>query len=255
MRFAALAIMLLGCGEHYPPPDDDDLPDSDWPGAVVWSWSFTGGAPCPEDVVTAKLYRGSYDVEAFAFRLEPALMTTAPCSGGAASFALANPFGVKRYGHDTWLELVTADGRVFAKSQVESTKLGDASFAAVIEVPRGWVHVGWQLFGETTQTALACDDVSALRATTGDGAVLLYPSNETDIVLDATDTPCARGETWLALPAGTHDLTLGAFRSLEIIYNDPFNTKRLGKTMFPAQTITAGATLELGVQQLPLADY
>ena len=255
MRGLILIVAVLGCGEDYPPPDEDDLPDSTWPGAVVWSWSFSDGNPCPADVVTANLYRASYDVEAFVFRLEPQLMRTAACGAGVADFPLANPLGVKRYGHDTWLELVTADGRVFAKSDVVNTKLMNANLATVIAVPRGWVHVGWQLFGETTQTQLACDDIAALRSTTGDGAVLLYPSNETDIVLAPTDTPCTKGETWLGLPAGVHDLSLAAFSSLEFLYNDPNNSKRLGKTTFPAQTITAGATLELGVQQLPLTDY
>ena len=255
MRGLVLVLALVACGEDYPPPDADDLPDSDWPGAVVWSWSFSDGGGCPDGVVTANLYRGSYDVEAFVFRLEPQLMRTAACSTGAADFALANPLGVKRYGHDTWLELVTSDGRVFAKSEVRNTRFGDANFATVIELPRGWVHVGWHLIGATTQAPLACDDIPALRAATGDGAVLLYPSNETDIVLNPTDTPCARGETWLGLPAGTHDLTLGAFSSLEFLYNDTNNAKRLGKTTFAARTIAPGATLELGVQQLPLADY
>jgi hypothetical protein len=255
MRGLVLIVALAGCGEDYPPPDDDDLPDTTWPGVVSWSWTFSDGTACPDDVVTANLYIASYDFENFVFRLEPRIVKTSACSAGGAAFPLENPLGVKRYGHDTWVELVTTDGRVFAKSEVLNTKSGDANLATVVEVPRGWVHVGWQLFGQTTQTALTCDDVSALRATTGDGAVFLYPSIASDVVLAPTDTPCANGETWLGLPAGTHDLTLGAFSSLEFLYNDSHNAMRLGKLMFPAQVVAPNATLELGVQPLPLVDY
>ena len=255
MRELLFLVAFAGCGEDYPPPDEDDLPDTTWPGAVTWSWSFSDGGTCPDDVVKANVYIASYDLESFVFRLEPRIMTTAACSTGAAVFALENPLGVKRYGHDTWVELVTADGRVFAKSEVVNTKLGDPNLATVIEVPRGWVHVGWQLFGASTQTPLTCDDVAPLRPAIGDGAVVLYPSIETDVVLAPTDTPCARGETWLGLPAGTYDLSLGAFRTLEFLYNDQNNAMRLGKTTFPGQVVVANATLELGIQQLPLADY
>jgi hypothetical protein len=54
MRGLIFIMALLGCGEDYPPPDDN--PDTGWPGAVVWSWSFEGGNRCPDGVVKANLY-------------------------------------------------------------------------------------------------------------------------------------------------------------------------------------------------------
>ena len=229
---------------------------STWPGGVTWSWSFSDGGGCPDGVVKVNLYRAGYDEVPFVIRLEPTIQSTAPCNAGAGSFALANPLGVRSHGHDTWIEFVTTDGRVFAKSPVYNTKTKVSAYAAEIAVPRGWAHVAWTLFGAATQTALTCEDIPALRTMPkGDGAVLFYESNETDIVLSPTDTPCTAPSAWLSMPAGTYDLSLAAFSSLEFLWNDPNNSKRMGKTTFAAQTITPGATLELGTVQLPLTDY
>lgn len=256
MRAAVFALLAACSGDDTPPPDPP--PDNGWPGGVAWAWTFSDGGPCPDGVTNVNVYRAGYDPTPFVYRLEPVIMTTAACSAGGAGFALENPLGALGYGNDTWIELVTSDGRVFAKSHVVNTKTKNATPSAVIEVPRGWVHVAWTLFGEATQMPLTCDDVPSLRTGTGDGAVLLYESIETDIVLAPTDTSCAEGQAktmWLGLPAGTHDLSLGAFSSLEFVLNDPNNSMRLGKITFAGQTITPGATLELGTQRIGLVDY
>lgn len=246
-RVLALAV-AAGCGDG----GGGEVPVDDWPGAVTWTWTFSDGGGCPAGVTTVHAYLASYDRIPYAVRLAPARVATAPCDVGTASFRLANPTGVPPHGRDTWLELVTDDGRVFAHSQVANTTTRDAYPAAVIEVPRGWVHAAWTLASATSQQPLACGDVPALA---GDaGAVVLYVADPSDAVRTPAATACARGETWLALPAGTYDLSLGAFASLQYVLGEVPSSSLLGKATIAGQTVTPGATLELGGLVLELAD-
>jgi hypothetical protein len=172
------------------------------------------------------------------------------CAAGVAAFPLANPLGIGNRGHDTWLELTTADGRIFARSQLENTLAKNPTPTAVIEVPRGWAHVRWTLFGQTSQRALACDEVPVLTS------MLLYEAAEADRVLQPSILSCAAGEMWLGLAPGTYDLALAGFTTLSFFVDEiPSNTKLLGKHALPAQTIAADTTLELGTQQVTLPDY
>ena len=253
VRLVAILVVAACSGDDSPPYDPSP---PTWPGGVTWSWSFSDGGGCPDEVVKVNLYRAGYDEVPFVIRLEPTIQASAPCTAFAGGFPLANPLGVRSHGHDTWIEFVTADGRVFAKSPVYNTKTKVSAYSFDVSVPRGWAHVAWTLVGAATQTPLTCEDVPALRTTPqGDGAVLFYESNETDIVLSPTDTPCTAADAWLSLPAGTYDLSLAAFSSLEFLWNDPDNSKKLGKTTFAAQTIVPGQTLELGTATIPLTDY
>jgi hypothetical protein len=255
MRFALLLLACAACGDEergeLPTPDDS------WPGAVTWSWSFTDGTTCPPDVTTANLYRASYDREMnIALRSAPLVMASVPCARGSGSFLLGNPLGIGRAGHDTWLELATADGRIYARSDTTNTRTKLSDFATIIDVERGWLHAAWTLRGATSNRVLTCDEVLPLSAaTSADGAIELYVSVDNDVVLQPSLVDCARGELSLALAPGTYDLTLGAFSGFDFIIGEIMNPKLLGKAALDAVTVTAGATTELGTHELVLVGF
>jgi hypothetical protein len=251
----ALLFVLAACGDEA--RGDLPTPDDTWPGAVTWSWTFSDGAACPPDVTTANLYLASYDREMnIALRAAPHIMTTVPCARGSASFLLGNPLGIMRAGHDTWLELVTADGHIYARSEITNTRTKVADFATVVDVQRGWVHAAWTLRGATSNRVLTCDEVLPLSAaTSADGAIELYATVANDVVLQPSLVDCARGEVSLALAPGTYDLTLGAFRSFDFFIGEIMNPNLLGKIALGTQTVVAGATTELGSHELALVGF
>lgn len=254
MRLAIL-LACAACADE--DPGELPVPDDSWPGAVTWSWTFDDGGACPPGVTIANLYLASYDRAMNAtLRDAPHVMASVPCERGAGSFLLGNPLGVMRGGHDTWLELVTADGRIYARSAITNTKTKVADFATVIGVERGWVHAAWTLRGARTNTVLACDDVLPLSAATrADGAIELYVSVDSDVVLQPSLVDCANGELYVALAPGTYDLTLGAFEDFDFLLGEVMNPLLLGKASLGPQIVTAGATTELGTHELAIAGF
>lgn len=249
MRVARLLLLVsAACAD-----DNGEVPPADesWPGVLTWSWTFSDGGPCPPDVTVANIYIASWDTDRnFVFRTEPRVITSAPCAGRAGQFPLSNALGVGRRGHETWLELATADGRIYARSPIANSRTEDANPSAVIDVSRGWVHARWTLRG--AEGPLACADVPAFAEA---GAIELYESVADDIVVQPSLVDCARSEVWVALSPGTYDLTLGAFAGFEYYLGSVGNPRLLGKVALGAQTVTAGATLELGTHELVLAGY
>ena len=58
-------------------------------------------------------------------------------------------------------------------SPAPATSTSAASQSADVALPRGWVHVAWTLFGQHSQSALACRDVPSLNGS-GTGVVELF---------------------------------------------------------------------------------
>ena len=226
--------------------DAAPMPDAG-PTNLTWSWTFGGTATCPTGVDRVQIYTAQWDTDGPDFREEPSAPTTFPCSGGSGGVLVADGFA-----YDSWIVVLTSDGRIFAVTGPSHVDVG-SSASTDVALPRGWVHVAWTLFGQTSQTALACSDVPSLNGS-GNGVVELFSGAAAQTTpTDASD--CMSGETWLAMPPGTYDLTLRAVYSQSYLPANGPDAYSLGETTFAAQTITADQTLELGTQQLPLTQY
>jgi hypothetical protein len=247
--------MLAAAGCYHAPEtargDADAGPDAPMadagPTNLAWSWTFGGAAACPTGVDRVQIETAQWDVSGINFRQEPAAPVTFPCSAGTGGVLVPDGFD-----YDSWLTVLTADGRVFDVTGPGHVDLGTTATHDVV-LPRGYVHIAWSLFGQTSQTTLACSDVPSLTAG-GLGRVQLFTGTAVQTTPMAT-TGCSAGELWYALPAGTYDLALRAVYSRSYLPANGPDAYLLGETTFAAQTIVAGQTLELGTQQLPLTHY
>ena len=232
-------------GDAAPVPDAP-APDAG-PTNLTWTWTFGGATTCPADVDRVRIYTAQWNTDNVDFREPPSAPATFPCAAGTGGVLVADGFD-----YDSWIEVLTTDGRTFAVTGPTHVDVG-ASASTDVALPRGWIHAGWTLFGQHSQTALACTDVPSLTGT-GAGAIELF-AGAAGPTTAADDSPCAAGDTWLAVPPGTYDLTLRAVYSRSYLPASGPDAYTLGGAAFAAQTVAADATLDLGTQQLPLTTY
>jgi hypothetical protein len=254
-RALAIAVVAAGC---YHAPDsgraDVDAPIAAdaatadaGPTNLTWTWTFGGSATCPAGVDRVQIYTAQWDTDGIDVREEPSAPTTFPCSAGTGGVLVADDSD-----YDSWIVVLTSDDRIYAVTGPSHVDVGSTA-STDVALPRGWVHVAWTLFGEHAQATLACSDIPSLNGS-GTGVIQLFAG------VDAQTTPtdaatCTSGETWLAMPPGTYDLTLRAVYSQSYVPATGPDASSLGETTFAAQTITADQTLELGTQQLLLTPY
>lgn len=229
-----------------PAARDAAAPDAS-PTNLAWTWTFSDGGACPAGVDRVQIFTAQWTTDGVDVREPPSDPVTVPCAAGGGGVLVDDDFD-----YDSWLAVLTSDDRVYAVTGPTHVDVGSTA-SAVIDVPRGWVHVAWTLFGQTSQQALACSDVPSLDGA-GGGAIELFPGASGQAT--ATDTqPCSAGETWLALPPGGYDLTLRAVYAQNYTPAGGPDLYTLGTTTFAAQQVSADAVLDLGTQQLPLAQY
>lgn len=253
----ALVFVLAAAGCYHAPAtargDADAGPDA--PGAAVdagptnltWTWTFGGANACPTGVDRVEIVTAQWDTSGIDFRQEPSAPVTFPCAAGTGGVLVPDGFD-----YDSWLVILTSDDRVFDVTGPGHVDLGTTASHDVV-LPRGYVHVAWSLFGQTSQTPQQCSDVPSL-ADGGLGRVELFTGTAVQTTpMDAAS--CTAGETSLALPAGTYDLSLRAVYSQGYLPANGPDAYLLGETTFAGQTIVADETLDLGTQQLPLTHY
>jgi hypothetical protein len=251
-------VLFAACGQS--PAESRDNGDagtatSDAPGTGIdapvpnlsWTWTFNGQTACPTGVDRVQIYTAQWDEDGIDFRDPPGAPTTFPCEAGGGGVFVADGFD-----YDSWIVILTSDNRVYAVTGAAHVDI-NSSATTDVQVPRGWVYIAWSLFGEHSQTTLACTDVPSLDGS-GAGAVELFAGPGAQATpLDVQ--PCSVGGTYLALPAGTYDLTLRAVYSQSYLPANGFDAYTIGSAAFPAQAVTADGTLDLGTQQLPLTQY
>jgi len=251
-----IAVVVGGCyhtadtsrdgADASPPAIDAPLADATPPN-LDWTWTFGGAATCPTGVDRVEIFTAQWNTDNVDYRQEPSPPTTVPCSAGGGGVAVPDGFD-----YDSWIVALTTDDRVFAVTGPAHVDLGTTA-SADVALPRGWVHVAWTLYGQHSQGNLACGDVPSLTGS-GAGVLQLFAGSAAQTTpIDAT--PCSAGETWLAMPAGSYDLTLRAVYSQMYLPANGPDAYTLGGTTLTGQTITANETLELGSQQVPLTQY
>ncbi|HEY3806189.1 MAG TPA: hypothetical protein VGL61_26480 [Kofleriaceae bacterium] len=212
-----------------------------------WTWTFGGAATCPSGVDRVEIFTAQWNTDSIDYRQEPTAPTTFPCAAGGGAVVVPDGFD-----YDSWIVVLTTDDRVYAVTGPGHVDLGTTATADVA-LPRGWVHVAWSLYGQHSQGALACTDVPSLTGS-GTGVIDLFSGSAAQTTpMDAA--PCGANDTWLAMPAGSYDLTLRAVYSQKYLPANGPDAFLLGETTLADQTVTADQTLELGSQQLPLTQY
>jgi hypothetical protein len=258
VRALAIAAAVAGC--YHASDSSRDSADAPPAGSGIdaplgdaaatnldWTWTFGGAATCPSGVDRVEIFTAQWNTDNIDYREEPSAPTTFPCSAGGGGVLVPDGFN-----YDSWIAVLTTDDHVFAVTGPGHVDLGTTATTDV-SLPRGWVHVAWSLYGQHSQSGLACTDVQSL-AGSGKGVIDLYAGSAVQTTpMDAE--PCSANETWLAMPAGSYDLTLRAVYSQEYLPVNGPDAYLLGETTLAGQTIAADETLELGSQQLPLTQY
>jgi hypothetical protein len=227
-------------------PIDASLVDAAVPN-LSWTWTFGGSPTCPTGVDRVLIYTAQWNEDTIDFRNPPDPPTTIPCSAGGGGVVVADGFD-----YDSWIVILTSDDRVFAVTGPIHVDVGNTATTDVT-LPRGWVYVAWSLFGQHSQTTLACTDVPSLTGSGGGAIELFAGSGVQSTPLDVE--PCSAAGTYLAMPPGTYDFTLRAVYSQEYLPASGFDAYAIGQATFAAQTIIANGTLDLGTQQLALTSY